>query len=90
MRYARIDTISFTDINGNNFPIKDIRPLETGTLKATIRITEKDRLDEVASRIDVYGREGYRNAYKLFDANATILVENCIDIGKLRLCKVPV
>lgn len=90
MRYAQIATVSFTDVDGNTRAIKDIRPIPRYTIRAKIAVTERDKLDEIASRVDVYGREGYRNAYKLFDANVVKLVEHCLDMGKLRVFEVPV
>lgn len=89
MRYARIDTISFTPASGPTVAIKDIRPMPTYIIKSKINVTEKDRLDEIASRQDVYGEEGYRDAYKLFDANAIRLIEGQLDMGKVRVVEVP-
>ena len=89
MRYVQIDTISFTDATGRTVPIKDIRPIPSYTIKTKVFVTEKDRLDEIASRQDVYKEGGYRNAYKLFDANVVRLVEGKIDMSKIRVVEVP-
>lgn len=90
MRYVQIPTISFTDVNGKSYPIKDIRPIPSYTIKTRVYVSDNDKLDEIASRTEIYGPQGYRNAYKLFDANVVKLVENCLDIGKVRSIEVPV
>ena len=87
MRYRNIETISFTDISGRTVAIKDIRQLEVSrTVNLRLKVTENDRLDEIASRTEVYGEEGYRNTYRLFDQNAVRLIEGkLVNIGVLEV-----
>lgn len=89
MRYFNISEINFTDINGKNYPIKDIRPIPEYSIIMKLRVGENDFIDEIASRDSVYGKGGYRNAYKIFDQNRIKMVENKLDMGKIRVLEIP-
>jgi len=90
MRYIEVDTISFTDIDGNSYPVKDIRPIDTETIAYEIDVKDGDLLDEVASRKEVYGDNGELQSYRLFDANIVKLTEAGFKIQGLKTLKVPV
>lgn len=89
MRYIQIDTVSFTAASGITVALKGMREIPTQTIGLRIRVTENDRVDEIASRPEVYGSGGYRNSYKLLDANAVRLVEGLLDMGKIGIFEVP-
>ncbi len=89
MRYLTIDTISFTNKDGNTFPVKDIRPIPEEPVSLSIPVVDETMLDEVASRSDVYGEFGEDQTYRLFDANVTKLLENNFDVSKLAEIKIP-
>jgi len=89
LRYLTIDTISFTDKDGNTFPVKDIRPIPSEPVSLAVPVVAETMLDEVASRNGVYGEFGEDQTYRLFDANVTKLLENNFDVSKLAEIKVP-
>ncbi len=89
MRYVTVDTISFTDLSGTTVAIKDMREIPTYTIRVNIPVSPGDRVDEIASRPDVYGLLGYINAYKILDANLVQLFEGRLDMGRLRTVEVP-
>ena len=90
MRYIGIDTISFTDVNGNTFPIKDIRPIPIYTTLLEIDVKENDMIDEIASRDIVYGSDGEDQSYKIFDHNITLLMEAGFDMSKIKTLRIPI
>lgn len=89
MRYIDVDTITFTDINGKSYPVKDIRPISTQTLAFEIDTKENDLLDEIASRREVYGDFGEVHAWRIFDLNIVRLTEVDFDMSKTKRLKIP-
>jgi len=89
LRYLDIDTISFTDKDGNTFPVKDIRPIPVEATSLSIPPNSATMLDEVASRSQVYGDLGEDQTYRIFDANTTLLLENNFNVSKLAEIKIP-
>jgi len=89
-RYSDVDTISFEDLNGNLFPVKDIRLISTQTLAFEIDKNENDLLDEISSRREVYGDFGEIQSWRIFDINIVKLTEVNFDIRKLKRIKIPV
>ena len=75
MRYAPIDTISFTDILGNSYPIKDMREYKDLTTHKQVRISQSGNLDEIATRRDVYDEDSEHLTYLLFDHNKVKIVD---------------
>lgn len=84
MRYFNIDTVSFTDKNGNAVPVKDKRPISKDPISFDLDIKNGDLLDDIASRVDVYGKDGEDQSYKIFDANIIKIVEAKYNLNKLR------
>ena len=89
MRYIGIDTISFTDVNGIQYPIKDIRPIPIYKTLLTVDVKESDKIDEIASRDVVYGAGGEDQSYKIYDHNIVFLVEAGFDMSKIKTLKIP-
>ena len=89
MRYVQIDTISFTDINGNQYAIKDIRPIPTYTTLTEVSIKEGDTIDEIATRDKVYRAGSEDLSYKIYDHNIVALVDSRFDLGKIKTLRIP-
>ena len=89
-RYNDIDTVSFTDKNGNSFPVKDIRPIPSNPVALSIPITNETDIDEVSSRADIYGDLAEDQTYRIFDANIVNLTESNFDVNSLPELKIPV
>lgn len=89
-RYIDVDTIVFTDINGNNFEVKDTRPISEQTLSFEIDKRENDLLDEIASRREIYGDFGEIQSWRIFDLNIEKLTEVNFDLTKIKRLKIPV
>ena len=90
MRYLGIDTVSFTDINGNDFPVKDIREFQTLQIGVQIKSETGVQLDEVMSRKDIYGNDAEDLAFALFDANRVKITESDFILSKIKRLDVPV
>ena len=89
-RYTDVDTVTFTDINGNQFQVKDIRPISAQTLAFEIDIVSNNLLDEVASRKSTFGDFGEVQSWRIFDLNIDRLTEINYDMGKISRLKIPV
>ncbi len=90
MRYNSIDTITFTDQDGNQFPVKDIRPLQVFDTYTAIKVEKGMKLDDVVSRREIYGDGTEGLSYALLDHNAEKMVENDFDVSALKELKIPV
>jgi hypothetical protein len=88
-RYINVDTITFTNYNGNSYPVKDIREITEQTINQEIDINKDDLLDEVASRNEVFGENGEIQSWRLFDANIITLTENNFRLTNIKKLKVP-
>lgn len=90
MRYLTINTISFTDDFGDDFAIKDIRPIpDTYSLKDTVTLRANDRIDEIASRPEYYGDEAEAESYRIVDFNLERLYEAKFNLARIRTLKIP-
>ena len=89
MRYLEINTISFTNKDGNTFPVKDIRPIPSESVSLALPVVDETMLDEIASRSDIYGEFGEDQTYRIFDANVVKLLENNFDVSKLAEVRIP-
>lgn len=89
MRYNTIETITFTDIDGTNYAVKDIRPIEELTTSVILNIDESTMFDELATRKNVFGEGNEALAYKIFDLNVLALTELDFDSTKLRKIRIP-
>lgn len=89
MRYIIIDNISFTTINNQTVNIKDIREYPEYTKSIGLTIRSNDRIDEIASRRDIYGDGAEDQSYKIIDFNIVKLYENNFDLSKLKELEIP-
>ena len=88
-RFIDVDTIIFTNSDGNSYSVKDTREISTQTLNFEIEKNENDLLDEIASRPEVYGNFGEIQSYRIFDLNIIKLTEANFDISKVKRIKIP-
>ena len=88
-RFRAIEAVSFRDKNGNTFPVKLQRPIETQEYAFTQPIPTATQLDEVASRINVFGDNGETQSWRIFDLNIIVLTEAGFDMTKIRELKIP-
>jgi len=89
MRYIDVDTVTFTDINGKSYPVKDRRDISTQALAFEMDVKEGDLLDDIASRREVFGDFGEVQAWRIFDLNIVRLTEVGFDIDKIKKMKIP-
>jgi len=89
-RYSDIDTITFTDVNGNSYPVKDIRLISSQTFALEIDRSEHDLLDEIASRREIYGDFGEVQSWRIFDLNIVKFTEANFSLTKIKRIKIPV
>jgi len=90
LRYNQIDTISFTDIYGKNFAVKDMREIPLMVTNDTVKIFPGDRIDEIISREEFYGDNSEAEAYRLFDHNVEEIIESDYSLSKIDKLQVPV
>lgn len=88
-RYITVPDIIFTDINGKEYMVKDVRPIADEPTAIEIDVQEGDLMDEVASRQEVYGEFGEAQSYRIFDQNIVELTENNFNIGRLKRLRIP-
>lgn len=88
-RYIPVDDIIFTNVNGNEMKIKDIREIPNVSIKFVISMAAGDELDEIASRQEVFRDNGEVLSYRLFDANVLEIVENDFTLNFPKI-KIPV
>lgn len=90
MRYYSIDSIAFTNANGKTVQVKDILPLEPKSKNTVnLRLQNGDKLDEIASRFNVYGEGHETDAYKIFAENVEDLTFVNFDLSKLKTLRIP-
>jgi hypothetical protein len=89
-RYIGVETLSYLHVDGNSYPVKDVREIPDETIGFEIDIKQGDTLDEVASRKSVYGDEGEFQTYRLFDANIIKLTEANFQLTNIKRLKIPI
>jgi len=89
MRYVDIENITFTDINGNSFEIKDIRPIPEQQLLTSLKLSKNDFIDEIASRPSIYGDGAEDLTFKIVDLNIIKIVESKFNFDNIRTLKIP-
>jgi hypothetical protein len=87
---AQVENIPFTWIDGYTYNIKDIKEYPTYDEFVKIGLKQNDRLDEIASRTEVFGEDSEALSYLLFEANVEKIVENDFDLNKLHELRIPV
>ena len=105
MRYFGVDEITFVDQDGNQNRIIEPQEIQSGQVQfgilepgdepiklvtiRTINITDKDELDEIAQRSDIYKSENEDQWYFIFDNNAADIADNEFSISGLGKLKIP-
>lgn len=90
MRYQTIPTISFTDIYGKSYAIKDKREYPKYSTGSTLDIKVGDSIDEIITRREYYGDDSEGEVYKAVEHNIEDLFEAKFDVSKLKSIKIPV
>ena len=90
MRYNTVPDITFKDINGNSFPIKDIRPIREFETALQIDLKKGDFLDEIVSRKENYGDGQEDLTFTVVDHNIVKIVEAGWDLSKLKKINLPI
>lgn len=88
MRYLNIETLTFEDSRRRKLHIKEMREITPGQAAYVVDRGETEPFDLVASRDDVYGEGGERQAWRLHDSMAVELVDRRFDYSFLRKVRV--
>jgi hypothetical protein len=83
-------TTQFRWFDGRSYNIKTIKPIETFDKTLPLQLRTGDKLDEVASRNEIFGVGREDLSYLLFGANIVKLVENKFDLSKLKELRIPI
>lgn len=89
MRYEAIDTISFTNKNNVTVNIKDMREYPSYQTYLSINIKSQDKIDEIATRFEVYGDDAEGESFKIVDNNIVKLFENDFNLEKIKSLDIP-
>ena len=89
MRYALVDTISFTDVNGVSRAVKAMREIPDYELMRTLGKTAREKPDEMIVRDDVSGSGSEWNSFQLWEANLVALADVGFDWARIRKARIP-
>lgn len=93
MRYFGSPTISFTDVDGNEFELiepQDIQEASEDLIQLSqIGISDGDELDLIAQKTEIYGDENEVLWFRIFDFNLVDIVENNYLINGLKVLNIP-
>lgn len=89
MRYEAVDNVSFTNKDGKTVNIKDMREYPDYQTITSIKIQDIDKVDEIASRDEIYGEDAEGEAYKIVDHNIIKFLENDFDMSKIQRINIP-
>lgn len=89
MRYIPVDTVSFTNTQGKTVNIKTMREYPDYEVRSNIEVRSEDKLDEIATRREIFGEGNELMSYKLFDTNRIDLLEKNFDMGKIGSLSIP-
>jgi hypothetical protein len=89
MRYIPVDTESFTNAQGKTVNIKTMREYPSYEVRTTIKVKSEDKLDEIATRQEVFGEGNELLSYKLFELNRVVLMEKRFDMNKIGKLEIP-
>lgn len=90
MRYSSVPDLSFTDVNGKSFNVKDIRPITKFEQGISVDYQQGAIVSEIITRPEYYGKNTEDLTWAVVDANIEILVENNFDLTKIRSLFLPV
>ncbi len=84
------DNITFTDISGNSFLVKDMKTIEEYDNTFTVEVHEDSLLDDICVRRETYGDNSEDQSYLIFEANKILLAENNFSLDRIKTLRVPV
>jgi hypothetical protein len=90
MRYTYVPTISFTDINGVTWSVKDMRERPAYLTRGTRKRVTTEPFDYIAQLPDVYGEDKEGLAFLLWEANFPIILDASFDLTKVQTITIPV
>ena len=90
MWMSQTGNISFTWLDGHTYNIKDIKEYPLYDKFVKISLKQNDRLDEIASRTEIFGQDTEAMSFLIFECNVEKIVENDFDLNKLHEIKIPV
>jgi hypothetical protein len=90
MWMLNIDTISFSNNDGNTYAIKDIKIIPTYGNTKNIQISENMLLDEICVDKNVYGEGKEDFSYKIFESNVMALAESGYNLNKIKTLRIPI
>ena len=90
MRYKDIDNIVFNDNYGNEYSVKDIRPIAEFLTGKEIKPLAGYKIDEIIVDEENYGPDSESMVYTVAEHNAEKLAEHNFDLGRLKKIKIPV
>lgn len=90
MWMAQVDNIPFLWLDGHTYNIKDLKEYPTYDAFVKISMKQDDRLDEIASRTEIFGEDSEALSYLIFEANVEKIVENDFDLNKFHELRIPV
>lgn len=90
MWMSQTENISFTWLDGYTYNIKDMKQFTSNDKSVKISLKQNDRLDEIASRAEVFGSEAESLSFLIFEANVEKIVENDFDLNKIHEIRIPV
>jgi len=90
MRFFNADDATFTDEARRTARLKDTIPM-VGRAENTFEVQGSSdiALDEIATRTEAYGEGAESSAYRVFEENAVEIMENRLDMGKIKKLRVP-
>lgn len=88
-RFIPIQTVSFTDKNGNTYPVKVRREIEVQPIRLTLNILGDEDIDEIVTRVGSFGEFSEYRSYQVVDANIVRLKEVRFDMSKIRKLRIP-
>lgn len=90
MRYALVETVSFTDTNGVSRPIKEMREIPSYELAKTLSKTADETPDAVAARDEAFGSKSEGIAYQIWDENIVELADVGYDWSRIQKVRIPI
>jgi hypothetical protein len=90
MWMSQTPRIPFLWIDGYTYSIKDMKVIPVYDKFIKMPIDQDSKLDEIASRTEIFGEGQETSSFLLFEANVEKIVENDFNLKKLRELRVPV
>ena len=90
MWMSQTENVSFPWLDGYTYNIKDMKQSTSNDKFVKISLKENDRLDEIASRSEIFGDNAESLSFLIFEANVEKITENDFDLNKLHEIRIPV